>query len=311
MNEKPIATRNLLPWVVAAATAWCLGFAYNVHGGGELSWLRKMYWDKIAIANKTEVSPRLLVTGGSGAHYTIDSGELEQQLGMPVINLGLDGPVGLDVILPSVIEQVKPGDVVLLIPEYLLLLDNDGFGDRSTSFGIAINQPGLGDIPTKQFLQDAISLGIPSLRSLAKSTVDIVTKGEPKGYYSDPVDERGDPTVTKTRGQSWWKLQIDRSITPHAFESIQEFERQVEEKGGKLVLSLPWIYGSTEARNIKSIKRTAYYLSQIAPTIYDEENYNVQDNLDYFADTHYHLVPEGRKVRSQQLAKELKNVLGN
>jgi hypothetical protein len=234
---------KLAPWLLAAVGAWSLGFIYNVYYGGELSWVRQMYNEKVAIAANIKSEPRLLVTGGSGAHYTINAKELEKGLGMPVINLGLDGPVGLDVILPSILEQVRKGDTVLLIPEYLILLDDDGLGDRSTAFGIAIGKPGLGNIPPEQFLQDTLMLGVPSLKPLAKSVVDLVEKGKLTGYYSDPIDDRGDPTVVKERTGKWWKLAIDEPISEHAFNSIYNFKREVEARGGKLILSLPWVYG--------------------------------------------------------------------
>ncbi|MGB7518946.1 MAG: hypothetical protein WA896_04870 [Spirulinaceae cyanobacterium] len=165
--SKPL---NLLKWVTAAGLAWGLGCVYNVYYGGELSWLRIMYQEKVALAEKVEAPRRLIITGGSGAHYTINSELLEKELGIPVINLGIDGPVGLDVILPSVLKQVQPGDIVLLIPEYLVLLDEDGLAERSGPFVLATGQVGLGDIPPKQLVQDVWMLGIPSLRALTKST---------------------------------------------------------------------------------------------------------------------------------------------
>lgn len=310
-EQKIITTKLLIPWVVAAAAAWSLGFLYNVYYGGELSWLRRMYWQKIAIAESVTESPRLLVVGGSGAHYTINSEIMEQELGIPVINLGLDGPIGLDVILPSLIEQVKPGDIVLLIPEYLLLLDRDGLGDRSTSFGVAIGKPGLGGIPVKQFLQDVIALGIPSLRAIAKSGVDGVTQGQLTGYYSDPINDKGDPTVVKERQENWWKLVINQPISQHSFKRIQQFNQEVEAKGGKLILSLPWVYGSNQESTKQNVAKTAYYLSKIAPTIYDYQSLNIQGNINYFADTHYHLMPKGRKVRARQLVEELKPLISH
>ena len=310
MNEpKSTTIKSIIPWFIAATTAWSLGFVYNVYVGGELSWLRRMYFQKVAIAESVTETPRLLITGGSGAHYTIDSDLIEQELGIPVVNLGLDGPIGLDVILPSIIEEVKPGDIVLLIPEYLILLDDDGLGDRSTSFGVAIGEPRLGGIPLKQFLQDTIALGIPSLRAIAKSGVDIATEGKFTGYYSDPLTDRGDPTVVKARQGSWWKLPIEQTISQQAYERIIQFNQEVEAKGGKLILSLPWVYGSDGEKTVKSVRQTAYYLSKIAPTIYDKETLNIQDNVDYFADTHYHLMPEGRRVRAEQLVEELKPLI--
>ncbi len=296
---------KLTPWIAAAGIAWSIGFVYNVIYGGELSWLRGMYWQKRAIAQSIQSSPRLLITGGSGAHYTIDSQVIEAGLGMPVVNLGLDGPIGLDVILPSVIEEVKLGDIVLLIPEYLLLLDDNGLGDRSTTFGVAIGKPGLGGIPPKQFLQDVVALGTPSLRSLAKSGVDVATKGKMTGYYSDRVSDRGDPTVVKARQQDWWRLPINKPISLHAWERIKDFRQEVEAKGGRLVLSLPWVYGSTEEKTRNNVAMTAKELSKIAPLIYDRSSLNIKTDSSLFADTHYHLMPEGRRVRGKELVEQL------
>jgi hypothetical protein len=300
---------KLTPWIAAAAIAWWLGFIYNVVYGGELSWLRGMYWQKKAIASSIQSTPRLLITGGSGAHYTIDSQVIETGLGMPVINLGLDGPIGLDVILPSVIDEVKPGDIVLLIPEYLLLLDEDGFGDRSATFGVAIGQPGLGNIPPKQFLQDVTALGTPSLRSLAKSAVDVATKGKMTGYYSDSVSDRGDPTVVKEREQDWWQLPINQPISRHAWERIKDFRSEVEAKGGTLILSLPWVYASTGEKTRKNVAMTARELGKIAPLIYDPNSLNIKTDSSLFADTHYHLLPEGRRVRGQELVEQLMPII--
>jgi hypothetical protein len=300
---------KLAPWLMAVSVAWSLGFIYNVFYGGELSWLRRMYWQKIAIAEEVKENRRLIITGGSGAHYTVNSELIEQGLGIPVVNLGLDGPIGLDVILPSVIDQVRPGDIVLLIPEYLLLLDEDGFGDRSGQFGVAIGRPGLGGLPAQQLIQDVFLLGIPTLRAVAKSSVDVFTTGQMAGYYSDPITERGDPTKDKERNAEWWKLTIDRPISDHSAQRIEQFRQEVEAKGGTLILSLPWIYGSTDEKTKTNVQLTAEVLQQIAPLIYDEESLNIKTDSSVFADTHYHLLPKGRNLRAQELVQQLKPII--
>ena len=303
---KPI---KLAPWFIAAGLAWSLGFGYNVIYGGELSWLRAMYFQKIARAESIKENRRLLIIGGSGAHYTINSDVIEQGLGIPVVNLGLDGPIGLNVILPSIIERVRPGDTVLLIPEYLLLLDPDGLGDRSVAFGVAIGKPGLGNVPVKQFVQDVLLLGIPTLRAVAKSSVDVAIKGEMTGYYSDPLTLRGDPTTVKERQQDWWQLPISKPISRHAAERIWQFRQEVEAKGGTLLISLPWVYGSTGKQTRANVQKTAYILSQIAPVIYDPESLNIKTDSSLFADTHYHLLPEAMEIRSRELVEQLKPLI--
>lgn len=300
---------RLAPWAIASVTAWSLGFIYNVYYGGELSWLRGMYFEKMSLAAQVKTSPRLIILGGSGAHHSLNSEVLEQKLGIPVLNMGLDGPVGLNVILPSILEAVRPGDIVLLIPEDLILLDEDGLLERSAPFGIAIGRPGLGEVPPQQLVESFWLQGIPTLRAITKSTVELVTKGQMTGYYSDPLTSRGDPSIAKDRQGKWWKWKIEKSISPHAIDRIMQFRQEVESKGATLVLSLPWVYASTEAKTVGNMQKISQELSEIAPLVYDETDYNLKSDSRLFADTHHHLVPEARIIRSQQLAEQLNPVL--
>ena len=300
---------KFLSWVAVAGLAWGAGFVYNVYLGGEAHWLKGLYQNKVAIAADT-ADPKLIITGGSGAHYTINSDLLAQELGRPVVNLGIDGPIGLDVILPSVLETVQPGDTVLLIPEYLLLLDEDGYGEKSGLFGVAIGKPGIGGVPAKQLALETFQLGIPSLRWTVKSAVDLTEEGKFTGYYDGPLTERGDPTETKVREGEWWPLPIREAVSPHALRRIEQFKAEVEAKGGELILSIPWVYGDVnDERTLESVQQTADALSKIAPLLVDAETLNVQAEPTLFADTHYHLKPEGREIRSEQLARQLKPLL--
>ncbi len=304
-----MALHKLWNWAMIAGLAWGTGTLYNVYGGGETTWLRSLYQRKVALAQAIE-SPKLIVTGGSGAHYTIDSEVLEAKLGLPVINMGIDGPVGLNLILPSVLPEVKPQDTVLLIPEYLLLSHEDGLGDRSGAFALATGQPLAGELSPKQLTQDALMLGVPSLRGLVKSLTDIATLGRVTGYYDDPLTEQGDPTVTKERAGEWWQLLIEHAATPYSLKRIAEFRQEVEAQGGTLLLALPWVYGdASHPETQKNIQATAQALSAIAPLVYDPETLNIQSDSDLFADTHYHLTPEARRLRSHILAKELQPLL--
>ncbi|HBB32490.1 MAG TPA: hypothetical protein DDZ80_08605 [Cyanobacteria bacterium UBA8803] len=300
---------NFGSWIAVAALAWGIGYVYNARYGGELSWLRMMYERKMALAEQVQAPRRLLITGGSGAHYTINSALIEQELGIPVLNLGLDGPVGLDVILPSILGQVRQGDIVLLVPEYLILWSENGLGDRSSQFGVAIGRPGLGGVPPKQLAQDMLMLGTPTLRAATKSTLDVIQKGQLTGYYSEPVNERGDPTVTKTRTGKWWELPINQPASSHAIKRIAKFHQEVQAKGATLILSLPWVYARTDEKSVSNVKKTAAELAKIAPTIYDKQSLNMQTDSSLFADTHYHLQPEARIKRSHQIVQELQEIL--
>ncbi len=300
---------KLLPWLVSLGVAWGVGAAYNVYWGGNNTWIRAMYFNKMAMAAQIQAPRRLLLVGGSGMHYTVNSRLMEQELGFPVLNLGLDGNLGFNVLFPLIVQQVQRGDIVLLVPEYLMLLDEDGLGERSVRFGIAIGQPGLGHIPPKQFAQDAMLLGVPSLRGVVGAIKDLVTEGKIVAYYSDPLTDRGDPTTTWERQGRWWQMTVKEPVSAHSLEMIRQFQRDVQAKGGTLVLSLPVIYGSRDSTTLKNVAKTAEQLKQIAPLLYDPVSLNVSTDSDQFADTHYHLLPAARITRSQDMIRQLRAAL--
>lgn len=298
---------HLWTWALVVTGLWSLGFIYNVYLSGYASWLRTMYMVKSKLVEEID-EPQIIVAGGSGVQYTINSDVMAESLGMPVVNFGLNGGIGLDLLLTTMLEKVRPGDIMLVIPEYSFLLNDEGTDTLSPTFGIVIGRPGLGGIPVKEVLETTVALGIPSIRPIIKTTQDIVTEGR-FDYYGDPLTPRGDATIELPRHSEWWKMPIDSAISQHSIDSLRQFKKDVEARGGTLVLSLPVIYASDDKDTITNIQRTADALSEIAPTLYDEKTLNIYDNSDLFADTHYHLKISERSVRSEQLVRELQMAL--
>ena len=309
------AISKLLPWVLSAGVAWSIGCLYNVYYGGELSWLRRLYDQKVTLLNQIDAPRRIILAGGSGVQYSIDSAELEKQLGIPVLNFGLQGDIGLNVICPMILEKVRKNDIVVLIPEYLMLMDDDGFGQGETlfgsgPFGIAIGRPGIGGLGGRQLAEDFWSLGVPGLKVLTKSTVELVETGKMTGYYADPITDKGDPTFVKPRKGKWWKMTLDKPATEHSLQRIEQFRQELAAKGAHLVVSFSWIYADTKDQKTRdSVRISAEKLERIVPTVYNKTTLNLSDDPSIFADTHYHLLPEPRLVRSRELAEQLKPVI--
>lgn len=312
--KPPTKPFNALSWLAPVGIAWSLGFFYNVYSGGELSWLRRMYNEKSAIASQIQAPQRLIIAGGSGVHYTLNSDLLQKELGIPVVNFGLQGDIGLNPTVAMILEKARRGDVILLIPEYLMLMDEDGFGRGeglwgSSTFGVTIGQPGLGGIPPKTLIEDTWLMGIPTLRALTKSTVDLFTKGKLTGYYSDPITDKGDPTVVKQRTGKWWPMTFKTPASPHSLAVIAQFKKDLEAKGATLILSVPWVYAKPDPQTVATIRTTVESLEKIAPTIYNSQSLDIQTDSSLFADTHYHLLPPARILRSQELVTGLKPLL--
>ena len=106
-------------------------------------------------------------------------------------------------------------------------------------------------------------------------------------------------------------MPINRPISRHAAERILQFRQEVEAKGGRLILSLPWVYGSNGKKTRENVQKTAYVLSQIAPLVYNPETLNIKSDSGLFADTHYHLLPHAREIRAKQLVEQLEPIVKN
>ena len=73
--------------------------------------------DKHALLERAG-SPRLILVGGSNVAFGFDSQLLEQRLGLNPVNMGLHASVGMRFMLQEVQPYLRPGDVVVVSPEY-------------------------------------------------------------------------------------------------------------------------------------------------------------------------------------------------
>lgn len=63
-------------------------------------------------------SPKIILVGGSNLAFGIDSKAIQDSLGLHVVNMGLYAKLGLKYMLAQVRPYIKPGDVVVVVPEY-------------------------------------------------------------------------------------------------------------------------------------------------------------------------------------------------
>ena len=78
--------------------------------------------DKHQLLEKTE-SPRIILVGGSNVAFGIDSAAIQSRFNIPVVNLGLHAGFGLGRILDDALPFLHPGDILVIIPEYIHFSD--------------------------------------------------------------------------------------------------------------------------------------------------------------------------------------------
>ena len=62
--------------------------------------------------------PTVVFVGGSNLMFGVKASALGERIGRPVVNYGLIGPLGLDLIAQRAGEIIQPGDWVVIAPEY-------------------------------------------------------------------------------------------------------------------------------------------------------------------------------------------------
>lgn len=81
-------------------------------------WVHLVYTKKIAYANSI-TRPKIIFASGSNTLFGIRCDRIEQEVGVPTVNLGTHGGLGLEYLLYKAKNVAKSGDVVILPLEYL------------------------------------------------------------------------------------------------------------------------------------------------------------------------------------------------
>ncbi len=76
-------------------------------------------------------SPKIVLVGGSNLAFGIDSKQMEDSLGLSVVNMGLYAKLGLRYMLAQVNPYIERGDIVLVVPEYDQFYGDYANGDNT------------------------------------------------------------------------------------------------------------------------------------------------------------------------------------
>ncbi|HEX8544786.1 MAG TPA: hypothetical protein VF671_24140 [Pseudomonas sp.] len=303
---------GLVLGMALVAGAWLLLLAGQAGRAVPTSqWVEQAYAKKLAAANAIH-QPKLLVVGGSAAMFGIDSGELEQAFGRPVVNLGVNAGI-----LPAYIQNyarqvIKPGDWVVMPVEYPMF--HERYSINLPFIDYWWSHPGFRhmDINIAQLAQ--VLWVTPVSRVLSGY------RGIPAGfavsglYGPQNLDQRGDQINTQAARQEIWMHELveqtsierygDKANTWNAnWAGWKALADQVTAAGGCAVfvpppmLDRPAYHQGQELRYYQSLPAQARshglnYVGSPLQTLYPMER---------FFDTNYHLNAEARTIYTRQL----------
>ncbi|MCC7418387.1 MAG: hypothetical protein IT176_14720 [Acidobacteria bacterium] len=305
---EPARHRVLTPatWIAVLGLAWIGAYAFNAAGlDTDVSWTRSVYLQKRAIAASLPPGPRVLVVGGSGVHYGVDALELERELRMPAVNFGLHAGLGLGPILALALDEVRAGDIVVLIPEFGILQDTAGGAWLSGMFAAAVGRPGLGARGAMDTAREIFRAGVVNQNSLGKGV--FVGLFGATGRARPVVDARGATAIFLEGTASASK--VEGRMSASSRRRVEAFAAAVRARGAHLLAALPWLL--VEADDDASLAAAGGYaadLGRIAPVLRDDRM-NLKSDRALFSDTSYHLTAASRTIRSRELAAQIRNAL--
>ncbi len=103
---------------------------------GEWQLVKSTYMEAIVDKHQRVESinePKILLVGGSNLAFGMDSKVLEQELKVPIVNMGLHAGLGLSFMIEEAKRSVEKGDVIILSLEYFLSTEGNYRLKKQTS----------------------------------------------------------------------------------------------------------------------------------------------------------------------------------
>jgi len=265
--------------------------------------------DKHNFANKTK-SPRIIFCGGSNVAFGINSKRIADSTGIPVVNLGMHGGLGLNFMLNEVKHVARPSDIIVISIEYYLTADGDHLMKKEAQRIF----PEAGSYFSQTFHQFMSDFFIEDLQKNFSVTLARLFNRKQKGFPANVVysrtsfNEYGDVVRNFDKNPSHKFLEsfkMDYKYFP-GMQLLNNFKAYADENNIRVYFLYPCfpesLYEQKRSvfdaydRDLKSDLKIKL-LNKPADAVFP-------DSL--FYDTEYHLIPKGRELRTGQIIELLK-----
>ena len=261
---------------------------------------------------------RLIVIGGSGMAFALDSALLEEAFpGYTAVNMGMYADLGTSFLLDLTQDELREGDMVIIAPEQDPQTLSLYFGGRSALQGM----DGAWHLLLKVRRRDLGTLigALPSF-SLEKWRYALSDR-KPLGegiYRRSSFNEYGDidsPLADANQMPGYYDASRPVSFDPALFDAdFAERLKEYSAAAGRKGASLFWYFCPVNRLSVTDASFTPedYYefLYGILdfPILGDPDNALMDEA--WFYDTNFHLNQSGRTLYTRQLIRDLKAQLG-
>lgn len=252
-------------------------------------------------------SPRIILIGGSNLSMGINSNLLKHQLKLNPVNTSIHAAIGLKYMMQHTLKFVKPGDVVIISPEYHQFFDDLADGGEELLRIIA-------DFDKKELLEIELSQMLKIYRLIPQYSYSkfkfqeyFYNRNELFLYGADGYNKFGDY-------EKHWNLKplnapiydyTTQIYNPSVVNSIIEFRHNLNKIGVDLFITFPGYQYSSFRKNLKHIN----YINSILvinkfKILGEPSRYIIPDSLMY--GTSYHLSKKAVDLRTNLLIEDFK-----
>jgi hypothetical protein len=258
--------------------------------------------------------PRLIITGGSNVPFGIQSDVLEEALGRKVVNMGLAAGLGLDFMLAEIQPSLRPGDTVLISPEYDLF--SGGFDPDVIQQVLVFRPASVRYLRPKHYRKVLLDRGFTLAGAIVRravKTLDLFGRdyqpGSAPAYgynaWGDLRAHYGKPPLLAAGTPERLLPPRDKWPSPSARKTLTQFASYCHDHNVNAAFSFPPQQMERLSRDSDAVDQIFRAL-QLIPflTVLDspvQQCYPVE----LFYDTGYHLNEKGAVLRTHRIIESL------
>lgn len=253
-------------------------------------------------------SPRFIFIGGSNLAFGLDSRIIHKNFGLPVVNMALNNGLGLRFMMNEVLDEIRPGDIVVVIPEY-----NFNLEPTHTLLEYVLYFPkGVKYIDFSGYLTLLREFPVTAQRRFEGFLRNWLFSQKPQNlsaeYNAAAFNEYGDNTGHLSQpGQKIAARPMGSPVAiPEAVAALNRFKRKLDQKRAFLFLGFSPIpesgFPPSTKRKALKLRRWLKDKAEFA-VLGSPANFVFPDHM--FFDTVFHLNEEGRTARSHRLVNKL------
>jgi len=255
---------------------------------------------------------KIILVGGSNLHYGINSKLLEEELGIAVANMGLQGSIGLEYYFNEIMDKVQENDIVILLGEPGLYHKIDTNGEQTLYNLISKYPKGIKYLNKYQIINSPKYIGVAInenfkyfLTLISAKLQNLKTTLEQTNTWGDYEGHKGMNSTYTAKKLEPIDFQYAKKRIKHTISFLQNTEREITSRGAHFFIGFAPTAKSIERDDIFRLIDEATTDAFSDTKLGSMTEYVMPD--EYFFDTSHHLLYKMRDKRTKMVINNIMN----